>query len=114
VVGREVSGTMPDFIQVMTTTGTKEEAQKIARAVVEKRLAGCAQVLGPIESTYWWENQVQTAKEWLCLIKSREDLYSSLEHAIQEVHPYDVPEILAIPVVEGSKAYLDWLERELR
>jgi len=105
---------MPEFIQVMTTTGTKEEAQKIARAVVEKRLAGCVQVIGPIESTYWWENQIQTAEEWLCLIKSREDLYSPLEQAIKEVHPYGVPEILAIPVVEGSKAYLDWLDRELR
>lgn len=102
---------MDEFIQVMTTTGTRENARQIARAVVEKRLAACAQVIGPIESTYWWEGRVETAEEWLCLIKSRRDVYPTLEQAIREVHPYAVPEILAIPVVGGSKAYLDWLNR---
>ncbi len=102
---------MDEFIQVMTTTGTRENARQIARAVVEKRLAACAQVIGPIESTYWWEGRVETAEEWLCLIKSRRDVYPTLAQAIREVHPYAVPEILAIPVVGGSKAYLDWLNR---
>ena len=104
---------MVEYIQVITTTETKEDAQKIARTVVEKRLAGCVQIIGPITSTYWWKNNIEMAEEWLCLIKSRKDLYQELEKAIREVHPYEVPEILAVPVVAGSRNYLQWLEAEL-
>ena len=104
---------MTKTIQVITTAGTKADAQRIARALVEKRLAGCVQVVGPITSTYWWQGEVETAEEWLCLIKTRADLYEQLEAAVKEVHPYDVPEILAVPVVAGSRDYLDWLDSEL-
>jgi periplasmic divalent cation tolerance protein len=105
---------MTEPIQVITTTETKADAQAIANALVEKRLAGCVQIVGPITSTYWWEGKIETAEEWLCLIKSRRDLYADLEKAIREVHPYDVPEILAVPVTAGSKPYLEWLDGELR
>jgi periplasmic divalent cation tolerance protein len=102
-----------EYIQVVTTTETRTDAQRIAIAVVEKRLAGCAQVLGPITSTYWWKEKVETAEEWLCVVKSRTDLYGELEKAIRGIHPYEVPEILAIPVVKGSKSYLEWLDSEI-
>ena len=105
---------MGKYIQVLTTAGTKEDAQKIAQSVVEKRLAGCVQVIGPIASTYWWEGKIETTEEWLCIVKSREDLYKELEREIQQIHPYKVPEILAVPMVEGSQSYLEWLEGELR
>lgn len=105
---------MEEYIQVMTTTETEEEARRIARALVERRLAGCVQVLGPITSTYRWEGEVETAQEWLCLIKSRRDLYPELETAIRELHAYEVPEILALPVVEGDRRYLEWLGGVLR
>jgi periplasmic divalent cation tolerance protein len=105
---------MTDTIQVITTTETKADAQAIARTVVEKRLAGCVQIIGPITSTYRWQGEIETAEEWMCVIKSRRDLYKALEEAIREVHPYDVPEILAVPVVAGSKSYLDWLDGELK
>jgi periplasmic divalent cation tolerance protein len=105
---------MTDYVQVTPTTETKADAQAIASAVVEQRLAGCVQIIGPIASIYWWQGKVETADEWLCVIKSREDLYEQLEKAIQEVHPYEVPEILAIPVTRGSKSYLAWLEDELK
>lgn len=105
---------MAEYIQVITTTGSKEEAEKISQAVVEKRLAGCAQVLGPIVSTYWWKGKIEKAEEWLCLIKSRTDLYQELESLIREVHSYEVPEILAMPIAKGSKSYLDWLRSELK
>jgi periplasmic divalent cation tolerance protein len=104
---------MTKHIQVVTTAGTKADAQAIANALVERRLAGCAQIIGPITSTYWWQGEVETAEEWLCVIKSRQDLYERLEAAIREVHPYDVPEILAVPVIAGSKDYLRWLDSEL-
>lgn len=104
---------MTDFIQVTTTTESKEDAERIARSMVEKRLAACAQVLGPILSTYWWQGQVETAGEWQCLFKSRIDLFEPLAAAIRAIHPYEVPEIIAIPMVAGSAGYLAWLAKEL-
>jgi len=104
---------MKEPIQAITTTETKTDAQAIARAVVEKRLASCVQIVGPITSTYWWQGEIETAEEWLCVIKSRRELYERLEEAIREVHPYEVPEILAVPVIAGSNDYLRWLNGEL-
>ncbi|MFH0844913.1 MAG: divalent-cation tolerance protein CutA, partial [Pseudomonadota bacterium] len=89
------------------------DAQEISRAVVEKRLAACAQVIGPITSTYWWKGKIEEEEEWICILKTREALYEDLEKTIREMHPYDVPEIVAVPIVTGSRSYLEWLEREV-
>ena len=105
---------MVKYVQVITTASSKEEAEKISQAVVEKRLAGCVQIIGPITSTYWWKEKIEKAEEWLCFIKSRIDLYQELESTIRQVHSYDVPEILVMPVAEGNKSYLNWLESELK
>jgi periplasmic divalent cation tolerance protein len=107
-------GVMAEFIQVLTTTATREDAQTIADAVVEKRLAGCVQVVGPIRSTFWWNGKVEHTEEWLCIIKSEERLYHHLERAIQAQHPYETPEIIAVPIIAGSEPYLRWLGQELR
>lgn len=103
---------MTNFIQVFTTTARKQEAQQIAQTLVEERLAACVQILGPITSTYRWQGTIETSEEWLCLIKTRQELYAQLEASIRRVHPYEVPEILALPVVAGSPSYLAWLETE--
>jgi periplasmic divalent cation tolerance protein len=105
---------MTDYIQVVTTTEKKEDARKIAQTLVERRLAGCVQVIGPVTSTYRWKGVIETAEEWMCIIKTRKDFYPELEKSIREVHPYEVPEILAVPVVEGSKDYLEWLGNEIK
>lgn len=105
---------MTEFIQVITTVDSEEEAQNIAGAVVDERLAACAQVLGPISSTYHWNGVIENAEEWLILIKSRRDLFEELSGLIQQVHPYDVPEILAVPVVAGASSYLDWMNGNLK
>jgi len=105
---------MPDYIQVVTTTASREDAERIAEALVAERLAACVQVLGPIASTYRWQGAIETAQEWLCLVKSRGELYGKIEEAIRRLHPYEVPEILALPVVAGSPAYLAWLNGELK
>ena len=105
---------MTAYIQVTTATETKTDAQAIADALVEKRLAACVQIIGPITSTYRWQGEIERAEEWLCVIKSRRDLYDDLEAAILEIHPYDVPEILITPVTGGSESYLEWLDDELR
>ena len=98
---------METYIQVVTTTETREDAAKIAKALVEKRLAACAQLVGPIVSTYWWKENVETAEEWQCLIKSKKSLYGKVEKAIKMIHPYETPEIIALPIISGSDDYLE-------
>jgi len=104
---------MNEHIQVITTTENKADAEKIAEVLVEKKLAGCVQIIGPISSVYWWEGKMEKANEWLCLIKTTRTLYEDLESTLHKIHPYKVPEILAIPVVAGSKDYLSWLDSVL-
>ncbi|HUV38951.1 MAG TPA: divalent-cation tolerance protein CutA [Planctomycetota bacterium] len=105
---------MSDVIQVSTTTGTRDDAQRIADALVEKRLAACVQVVGPVTSTYRWQGNVERTTEWLCLIKTTAALYGEVESAIRELHPYEVPEIIAVPVAAGSRDYLEWLKGSVR
>jgi periplasmic divalent cation tolerance protein len=101
-----------NILQIITTTASVEDARRIAEALVERRLAACVQIFGPIESIYRWEGKIENATEFQCWIKTREELYPRVELAIRELHTYDVPEVLALPVVQGSSAYLDWLARE--
>jgi periplasmic divalent cation tolerance protein len=101
---------LENYLQVLTTTEKKDTAEEIAQKVVAKRLAACVQIVGPIISTYWWHNKIEKSKEWLCLIKTKKELYNELESTIIEMHPYEVPEVIALPLVTGSKDYLKWLE----
>ena len=103
---------MSDFIQVTTTASTKEEAAKIAAALLEQRLAACAQVVGPIESRYWWKGAIEQSTEWLCILKTLRGKFSAVEAAIRENHSYEVPEIVACPIEIGSEPYLQWLRSE--
>ena len=82
--------------------------------IIEKKLAGCVQILGPIESTYWWIGKIETAKEWMIFIKTKKEVYAELEDFITNLHPYETPEIIAMPIVEGSKKYLKWLNNEIK
>jgi periplasmic divalent cation tolerance protein len=105
---------MEEYIQVFVTTDKKEDAEKIAGVLVEGRMAGCTQIVGPIVSTYWWKGNIETAEEWLCLIKSKKSLYQKIEKAVKEMHTYETPEIIAIPIVDGSKDYFEWLKNEVK
>jgi periplasmic divalent cation tolerance protein len=105
---------MKSYIQVTTTTETKEQAQKIAQHLVETKLSACVQIVGPITSIYRWEGKVENANEWLCLIKTRDDLYNEVEAAIKSLHLYVTPEVIALPIVKGSKEYLKWIDEELK
>jgi periplasmic divalent cation tolerance protein len=100
---------MAEYIQVLTTTGSEEEAKKIGTALLEQRLAACVQTVGPIVSRYHWQGQLEQATEWQCLAKTEARLYEEVEAAIRAAHSYEEPEILAIPVLTGSKGYLDWI-----
>jgi periplasmic divalent cation tolerance protein len=104
---------MTDFVQVLTTAGSEEEVERISAALVERRLAACVQVLGPIASRYRWQGKIETAREWMCVAKSEADRYPELEAAIRELHSYDEPEIIATPIVAGSRGYLGWVSESL-
>lgn len=108
-----VSGTMSEHIQVATTTENKGDAQRIAAALVNRRLAACVQVHGPIDSTYRWQGRVETAEEWGVVAKSRGDLFEKLQQAIRELHAYDEPEIVATAIIAGSPGYLQWIDDQL-
>jgi len=104
---------MTEYIQVLTTVEHKADAENIAKSLVEKRLAACVQILGPLTSYFYWQGKLDSAAEYLCLIKSRNDLFAELEAAIKSMHPYEVPEIVATPITKGGKDYLNWLAAEL-
>jgi periplasmic divalent cation tolerance protein len=101
-----------EVIQVVTTVANADDARRIGRALVEQRLAACVQIVGPLESIYWWQGQVEMATEWQCLIKTVRSKYAAVEEAIRKLHPYEVPEILAMLVAAGNSAYLQWVVDE--
>ncbi|ADU96071.1 CutA1 divalent ion tolerance protein [Thermovibrio ammonificans HB-1] len=105
---------MENFIQVITTTPTKGEAEKIGKVLLEGLLAACIQILGPVESCYWWEGRLEKSKEWFLIVKTQKRLYPRVEQIIKRLHSYKVPEIIAIPIVAGYKPYLNWVHSELR
>ncbi len=104
---------MAEYLQVLTTTGSEEEAERISTALVERKLAACVQVLGPIASRYRWRGEVETAREWMCVAKTEASRYPQVEAAIRELHSYDEPEIVATPIVAGSVGYLDWISNSV-
>ena len=105
---------MEPAIQVVTTTEKQQDAEKIAGMLIEKRLAACVQIVGPVLSIYWWKNEIERAEEWQCHIKTRAGLYGAVETAIKANHPYETPEIIALPILQGSREYLTWLHEEIR
>lgn len=101
-----------NVVVVMVTTSNQDEAAKIAEHVVRSRLAACASTVPTVRSTYWWEGKIVNDQESLVLIKTTSDKYPSLQENIQTLHSYKVPEIIAIPVVEGLPPYLEWVNQE--
>jgi periplasmic divalent cation tolerance protein len=103
----------PQYGVVLVTAGSREEAQAIARTLVETRLAACVTLL-PIQSVYTWNGDIQSDEEWQLLIKTDLAKFSALEAKIQELHSYEVPEIVALPIVAGSMPYLNWIGEQTR
>ncbi|UNS96910.1 divalent-cation tolerance protein CutA [Streptomyces tubbatahanensis] len=103
---------MAEVLSVLTTVGSQEEARVLAAGAVERRVAACAQISGAVTSVYRWEGAVQTDPEWQVLFKTAAGSYDALESYLNEAHPYDVPEIIATPVVRGGAAYLEWVRQE--
>ena len=99
------------MLQVTTTLPSEEQARELARSLVEQRLAACGQVLGPIHSVYWWQGTLTEDTEWLLILKTTPERGATIESAIREQHPYEVPEILATPAT-ASEAYEEWVRHE--
>jgi len=103
---------MSDYLQVVTTVSGQADARRIADRLVEKRLAACVQIAGPITSVYRWRGKIESAEEWQLSAKTRSALYEAVEREIRASHPYEVPEIVALPIAAGSGDYLAWIGDE--
>jgi periplasmic divalent cation tolerance protein len=103
-----------DLIEVVTTIARKEEAERLAAELIEKKLAACVQIIGPITSVYRWQGKVENSQEWMCRIKTLGALYDRLAAAIRELHSYDTPEIIALPVVAADPNYAAWVVNETK
>jgi periplasmic divalent cation tolerance protein len=101
---------MPDPIVVLITCGSEEEALKIANALVEDRLAACVNLVAPIRSIYRWEGTIWDEKEWLLIVKTQKHRFETVEKKVKSLHSYSVPEIIGVPITEGSWAYLNWIK----
>lgn len=102
-----------DKIVVLTTCESEEQAQRLARHLIEQRLAACVNILPGARSVYRWKDKIEDAAEFVLIIKSRRDVFAKLREAIAHLHSYEIPEVIALPVVDGSDAYLHWLDCEL-
>ena len=105
---------MTDKRVVLTTCGSPEEARRMARELVERRLAACVNIVPQIESVYLWKNEIETATEYLLMIKTTAAAFERLRDAIRELHSYDLPECVQIVIEDGSAAYLDWISESVR
>ncbi len=104
---------MTDAIAVMTTVGDEDQARSLCRLLVESRLVACAQILPPITSLYQWEGRLEESREWLILFKTSQSAWDPLVEMVQQHHPYRNPELIALPVIAGSTAYLKWITASL-
>jgi periplasmic divalent cation tolerance protein len=102
------------YIQVLTTAASEDEAERISRELVERRLAACVQVIGPVSSRYRWRGEIEEEREWQCLAKTEAGRYLEVEAAIRAVHSYEEPEIIAFPITHGSSGYLKWVSDCIR
>ncbi|HUI78468.1 MAG TPA: divalent-cation tolerance protein CutA [Bryobacteraceae bacterium] len=105
---------MTDKIVVLSTCASEQEAESLARSMVEQRLAACVNVIPRVRSYYRWKGALESAEEWLLVIKSSRDRFERLMAALEKAHSYEIPEVLALPVVEGAANYLNWIETGLR
>jgi len=102
---------MNEYIQVATTVNDEKKASEIASLLLETRAVACVQILGPIASSCWWKGKIQRTNEWMCLAKARAEDYEKIQATIKSAHPYEIPEIVAVPIY-GNPAYLSWIHEE--
>ena len=99
-----------DYIMVLTTCNSSETISLIAETLISNKLAACVNIIKGVESVYQWQGKIERDKEILLIIKTRESLFSQVEQSIQELHSYELPEIIAVPIITGEKNYLNWIQ----
>ena len=104
---------MTEKIIVLSTCGSQDEARRVARSLIDAKLAACVNILPGVQSIYHWQGAVEEEQEWMLVIKSTRPLFDRLCSELRKVHSYQVPEAIASPVVDGHKDYLDWIDREI-
>lgn len=104
----------PTYLVIMTTLDSEEAAKALATQLVNKRLVACAQILSPIQSYYWWNEAVESSKEWLVVLKTTEACWPALEQAVLEQHPYEVPQLTALPLAAIHAPYASWLNQQVQ
>ena len=102
------------FILVLVTTSSRDEAEKIAHSLLKEKLIACANIFGPVSSLFWWESKIDAAEEYLIFMKSEERLFEEITKRVRQLHSYEVPEIIALPIINGSSSYLEWLKSSLK
>lgn len=105
---------MSNYIVIYITTRSVNEAKKIGRALVEEKLAACSNIISPIRSIYSWQGKICDDKEALMILKTKKTLFKQIVARVEQLHSYDVPEIIAMPIIEGSGKYLSWLNKETK
>jgi periplasmic divalent cation tolerance protein len=105
---------LSSYIIIFVTAKDKEEAEKISQLLLKERLIACANIVNPVTSFFHWAGKDESAEECLIVMKSRQDLFGQVAQHVKRLHSYEVPEVLALPIVEGSKAYLDWMRAILK
>ncbi len=105
---------MPDYTVIFITTCSLDEAEKIGRALVEEKLVACSNIVSPIRSIYRWQGKICDDKEALMILKTKKELFKQIEKRVKALHSYDVPEVISMPIIEGSNEYLSWLNSETR
>jgi uncharacterized protein involved in tolerance to divalent cations len=103
---------MTDYILVFITASSEKEGEKIAGALVKERLAACANLIGGVKSTFRWKGEISSEQEVLLIAKTKDRLFEKLKKRVLELHSYEVPEILALPILAGFEKYLAWMEKE--
>lgn len=99
----------PEFIVVLTSTPDENEALRIVQLLLEMKLIACGKILAGAVSRYWWQETIEEAREWVILLKTRQGRFQAIQDAIHRVHSYHVPELIALPIVDGAPSYLKWL-----
>ncbi len=105
---------MPDYTVIFITTSSPDEAEKIGRALVEEKLVACSNIVSPIRSIYRWQGKICDDKEALMILKTKKELFKQIEKRVKALHSYDVPEVISMPIIEGSNKYLSWLNSETK
>ncbi len=100
------------YVVVFITVDSRETAKKIANKLLTERKAACVNIIPKVESHYWWQGKIENADEFMLIVKTRAALLGDLEKLVKEIHPYTVPEIIALPIIGGNSDYLEWVEKE--